>query len=90
MPEIFDYKIGDKVLTPTGMTAVVVKETYQGEKLILEYEEIPAWQKDDVIDIAKLKLKGNGYRHTKSVTLAKELVRPLKRELYSTCKVVVR
>ncbi len=90
LKKIYDYKVGDKVVTPTGKVATVVKETYQGERLILEYEETPEWQTNDTIDIKKLKLKGNGYRHIKSVTLAKEHVTPLKVELYSTCKVVVR
>ena len=44
MANIFDYKAGDKVVTPTNMVATVIKETYQGEKLILEYDETPDWQ----------------------------------------------
>jgi hypothetical protein len=86
MANIYDYKPGDKVITPTNMVAVVVKETYQGEKLILEYEETPEWQKDDVVNI----VTGNGYRHIKSVTLSKEWVKPLDESKYSSCKVVIR
>ena len=86
MANIYDYKVGDKVITPTNMVATVIKETYQGEKLILEYDETPDWQKDDVVDI----VTGNGFRHIKSVTLAKECVRPLNPDNYSVTKVVIR
>ena len=86
MANIFDYKAGDKVVTPTNMVATVIKETYQGEKLILEYDETPDWQKDDVVDV----VTGNGFRHIKSVTLAKECVRPLNPDNYSVTKVVIR
>lgn len=86
MTKIYDYKVGDKVITPTNMVATVIKETYQGEKLILEYDETPEWQKDDVVDI----VTGNGFRHIKSVTLAKECVRPLNPDNYSVTKVVIR
>ena len=90
MANIYDYKPGDKVITPTNMIATVIKETYQGEKLILEYDETPEWQKDNVIDMAKLRLKGNGYRHIRSVTLSKECVKPLDESQYTNCKVVIR
>ena len=90
MANIFDYKAGDKVVTPTNMVATVIKETYQGEKLILEYDETPEWQMNDTIDIKQLKLKGNGYRHIRSVTLAKEHVRPLNPDSYSVTKIVIR
>ena len=86
MAKICDYKTGDKVITPTNMVATVIKETYQGEKLILEYDETPDWQKDDVVDI----VTGNGFRHIRSVTLAKECVRPLNPDNYSVTKVVIR
>ena len=86
MAKIYDYKIGDKVFTPTNMVATVIKETDQGEKLILEYDETPDWQKDDVVDV----VTGNGFRHIKSVTLAKEHVRPLNPDRYSVTKVVIR
>ena len=86
MANIYDYKVGDKVITPTNMVATVIKETYQGEKLILEYDETPDWQKDDVVDI----VTGNGFRHIRSVTLAKECVRPLNPDNYSVTKVVIR
>ena len=33
MATIYNYKPGDKVITPTGKVATVVKETYQGERL---------------------------------------------------------
>lgn len=81
MPEIFDYKIGDKVFTPTGRVATVIKETYKGERLILKYDESN-----------QLTSKGKVCNHPESrkVTLQKEHVRPVKRELYTTCKVVVR
>ena len=32
MATIYNYKPGDKVITPTGKVATVVKETYQGER----------------------------------------------------------
>ncbi len=73
MPIIFDYKIGDKVLTPTGKVATVVKETYKGERLILKYDN-----------------PDHNHPESTKVTLQKEHVKPVKRELYTTCKVVVR
>ncbi len=41
LKKIYDYKVGDKVVTPTGAIATVVKETYKGERLILKYDEVP-------------------------------------------------
>jgi hypothetical protein len=81
MPNIYDYKPGDKVITPTGKVATVVKETYQGERLILRYEDVPEWHGNEVT---------KGVRNVTEVTLQKEFVKPLKQELYSTCKVVYR
>ena len=86
MTKIYDYKTGDKVVTPTNMVATVIKETYQGAKLELEYDETPDWQKNNVVDV----VTGNGFRHIKSVTLAKECVRPLNPDNYSVTKVVIR
>lgn len=86
MTKIYDYKTGDKVVTPTNMVATVIKQTYQGKKLELEYDETPDWQKDNVVDV----VTGNGFRHIKSVTLAKECVRPLNPDNYSVTKVVIR
>ncbi len=79
--KIYNYKPGDKVITPTGQVATVVKETYGGERLILEYVDTPEWQKvsDD-----------KNIRHINSVTLQKEFVKPLKQELYSTCQVTYK
>tara|TARA_R100001510_G_C7595700_1_gene163889 strand:- start:108 stop:362 length:255 start_codon:yes stop_codon:yes gene_type:complete len=79
--KIYDYKSGDKVITPTGQIATVVKETHGGERLILEYVDTPDWQKvsDD-----------KNTRHINSVTLQKEFVKPLKQELYSTCQVTCK
>jgi len=81
MPNIYDYKPGDKVITPTGKVATVVKETYQGERLILRYEDVPEWHGNEVT---------KGVRNVTEVTLQKEFVKPLKQELYSTCQVVYR
>ena len=79
--KIYNYKPGDKVITPTGQVATVVKETYGGERLILEYVDTPEWQKvsDD-----------KNTRHINSVTLQKQFVKPLKQELYSTCQVTYK
>ena len=81
MPTIYNYKPGDKVITPTGKIATVVKETYQGERLILRYDNVPEWQGEGTT---------KGVRHVTEVTLQKEFVKPLKQELYSTCQVVYR
>ena len=80
LKKIYNYKVGDKVVTPTGEVATVVKETYKGERLVLKYDKVPEWNGD----VTK------GVRHVNEVTLAKEHVTPLKVELYSTCKVVMR
>ena len=79
--KIYNYKPGDKVITPTGKVATVVKETYQGERLILRYDNVPEWQGEGTT---------KGVRHVTEVTLQKEFVKPLKQELYSTCQVVYR
>lgn len=81
MATIYNYKPGDKVITPTGKVATVVKETYQGERLILKYEDVPEWHGNEVT---------KGVRNVTEVTLQKEFVKPLKQELYSTCQVVYR
>jgi hypothetical protein len=81
MATIYNYKPGDKVITPTGKVATVVKETYQGERLILRYDNVPEWQGEGIT---------KGVRHVTEVTLQKEFVKPLKQELYSTCQVVYR
>jgi|TARA_R100001129_G_C5308383_1_gene244451 hypothetical protein len=81
LKKIYDYKVGDKVVTPTGAIATVVKETYKGERLILKYDEVPEWQGEEAT---------KSLRHADSVTLAKEHVKPIKQDLYTTCKVVVR
>ena len=81
MAKIYNYKPGDKVITPTGKIATVVKETYQGERLILRYDNVPEWQGEGTT---------KGVRHVTEVTLQKEFVKPLKQELYSTCQVVYR
>ena len=81
MAKIYNYKPGDKVITPTGKVATVVKETYQGERLILRYDNVPEWQGEGTT---------KGVRHVTEVTLQKEFVKPLKQELYSTCQVVYR
>jgi len=81
MATIYNYKPGDKVITPTGKVATVVKETYQGERLILRYDNVPEWQGEGTT---------KGVRHVTEVTLQKEFVKPLKQELYSTCQVVYR
>tara|TARA_R100000388_G_scaffold49746_1_gene37247 strand:+ start:1180 stop:1425 length:246 start_codon:yes stop_codon:yes gene_type:complete len=81
MATIYNYKPGDKVITPTGKVATVVKETYQGERLVLRYDNVPEWQGEGTT---------KGVRHVTEVTLQKEFVKPLKQELYSTCQVVYR
>lgn len=81
MAKIYKYKKGDKVITPTGKVATVVKETYQGERLILRYEDVPEWQGKEV---------NKGVRHVTEVTLQKEFVKPLKQELYTTCQVTYK
>ena len=81
MAKIYKYKKGDKVITPTGKVATVVKETYQGERLILRYEDVPEWQGKGV---------NKGVRHVTEVTLQKEFVKPLKQELYTTCQVTYK
>ena len=81
MAKIYKYKKGDKVTTPTGKVATVVKETYQGERLILRYEDVPEWQGKEV---------NKGVRHVTEVTLQKEFVKPLKQELYTTCQVTYK
>ena len=79
--KIYNYKPGDKVITPTGKVATVVKETYQGERLILRYEDVPEWQGKEV---------NKGVRHVTEVTLQKEFVKPLKHELYTTTQVTCK
>ena len=81
MAKIYKYKKGDKVITPTGKVATVVKETYQGERLILRYDNVPEWQGEGTT---------KGVRHVTEVTLQKEFVKPLKQELYTTCQVTYK
>ena len=81
MAKIYNYKKGDKVVTPTGQVATVVKETYGGERLVLEYVDTPDWHK--VTDDKNI-------RHINSVTLQKEFVKPLKHELYTTTQVTCK
>ena len=81
MAKIYKYKKGDKVITPTGKVATVVKETYQGERLILRYDTVPEWQGEGTT---------KGVRHVTEVTLQKEFVKPLKQELYTTCQVTYK
>ena len=81
MATIYNYKPGDKVITPTGKVATVVKETYQGERLVLRYDNVPEWQGEGTT---------KGVRHVTEVTLQKEFVKPLKQELYTTCQVTYK
>lgn len=81
MATIYNYKPGDKVITPTGKVATVVKETYQGERLVLRYDNVPEWHGEGV---------NKGVRHATEVTLQKEFVKLLKHELYTTTQVTCK